>query len=645
MKFLPVNFSTFWVFAALIVSYSFCQAQFITTWKTDNTSTSNNDQITIPGTGSYSIAWEEVGNAANNGTDAGSGTTTLTFPSAGTYQISITGGLTRIYFNYSGDRQKLLTIEQWGDIAWTSLEAAFAGCTNLTYNASDAPDLSSVTSLKDMFSYCDNFNGAIGNWDVSTITDMSSMFLSADAFNQDLSSWDVSSVTDMSYMFAYASDFNQNIGSWNVSKVNYMYRMFSGAYDFNQNIGSWNVSGVYSFSDMFSFATNFNQDISSWNVSSAWSLDRMFEYAYDFNQNLNSWDVSGISSFYSMFSGASSFNQPLNSWDVSSANNMSYMFDGASAFNQNLSAWNVSNVDYMNNMFDGASAFNQDLSTWDVSDVDDMDEMLRYASSFNQSLASWNISSVDDMTNMLSNSGLSQLNYDATLIAWDALSVTSGVTVGASGLEYCDAGETARNDLISNDSWSFSGDSKDCSTFPVELLSFTAQAETFSVRLDWQTAQEINNQFFTIERSPDQSHWETITTLSGAGTSHTPHRYMARDEMPLVGQAYYRLKQTDFDGNFSYSEIERVKFSLNENIQFRIFPNPTSDLVTLIGTSTIGAEQITVYDLMGRELQNQLQIETLSDTWIRIDLRALPAGTYFLQPSRFTKKTLRLQLQ
>lgn len=139
------------LFSLLVMAVLNASAQFITVWKTDNPGIFNNSSITIPATGNqYSIAWEEVGNPANNGTATGSGTRVLSFPSPGTYQVSISPGsgtFSRIAFANSGDRNKLLEIKQWGDIRWTSMENAFQGCTNLTISATDAPDLQGVTSL------------------------------------------------------------------------------------------------------------------------------------------------------------------------------------------------------------------------------------------------------------------------------------------------------------------------------------------------------------------------------------------------------------------------------------------------------------------------------------------------------------------
>ncbi len=385
---------------------------FITTWKTDNGGTSNSTSITIPTTGTgynYDVDWNNDGTFDEFGL---TGTVTHNYGTAGTYTVAIRGAFPRIYFNNGGDKSKILSVVQWGDIAWTSMGNAFMGCSNLAGNASDMPNLSGVTNMSYMFDNASSFNGNIGSWNVSSVTDMSFMFRGTNIFNQNIGSWNVSAVTNMYYMFSSAKAFNQNIGSWNVSAVTNMANMFSSAISFNQNIGSWNVSSVTNMGAMFASASSFNQNIGSWNVSSVTDMSAMFFLASSFNQNLGSWNVSAVTSMGSMFTSANTFNQNLSSWNISSVTNMSYMFYNASSFNQNLGSWNVSSLTNMNNIFQ--------------------------------------------------NSGISQANYDAILIAWDAAGYSNKNLGDASPLKYC-AGAAARTNMITNKGWTITGDALLCS--------------------------------------------------------------------------------------------------------------------------------------------------------------------------------------
>ena len=389
---------------------------FITTWKTDNIGTSCSTCITIPTTGggySYDVDWNDDGTFDQFGI---TGNVTHDFGVTGTYTIRIQGDFPRIYFNNSGDKEKILSIDQWGSIAWDSMAKAFYGANNLTSGASDTPDLSIVTDMSSMFRKASSFNQTIGNWDVSNVTNMAGMFREATAFNKPLGSWDVSNVTTMQVMFDKAKIFNQPISNWDVSNVTIMRRMFNEASSFNQPIGSWDVSNVTDLQGMFDEASTFNQPIGNWDVSSVTDMRFMFSQAISFDQAIGSWDVSNVTELGFMFSGATSFNQLVGNWDVSNVTDMGGMFMGAISFNQSLGNWDVSNVQF--------------------------------------GLA---------LDNLLDNSGLSITNYDNTLIGWESQGI-SNKTLGAAGLIYCN-GETARTSLIYTYGWTINGDNLDCSLY------------------------------------------------------------------------------------------------------------------------------------------------------------------------------------
>ena len=117
--------------------------------------------------------------------------------------MQITGVFPQIFFNNSGDKDKIRTIEQWGDNPWTSMESAFYGCTNLTISNPliDIPNLSNVTFMASMFEGATSFNYDIGNWDTSNVVNMNYMFRDAISFDQDLSSWNIENVNSAIGMF------------------------------------------------------------------------------------------------------------------------------------------------------------------------------------------------------------------------------------------------------------------------------------------------------------------------------------------------------------------------------------------------------------------------------------------------------------
>ncbi|MBP6859635.1 MAG: DUF285 domain-containing protein [Candidatus Magasanikbacteria bacterium] len=267
---------------------------FIITVKTDNPGSSSSTAFTIPTNGAGYNYNVDCDNDTIDEFSAQTTAVTCVYPVAGTYTIVISGTFPQIFFNYAGDVEKLLSVDQWGTNVWTSMAFAFAGAVNMNVIATDVPNLSSVTSMSGMFNEAAVFNHDISAWDVSNVTDMSGMFSGALAFNQNIGGWNTSNVTNMYAMFVAALAFNQNIGSWDVSQVTDMSYMFKTASAFNQNIGSWNTARVVNMSHMFEMASNFNQNISAWNTASTTDMSRMFYKASAFNQNIGSWNIGRV---------------------------------------------------------------------------------------------------------------------------------------------------------------------------------------------------------------------------------------------------------------------------------------------------------------------------------------------------------------
>jgi len=423
------------LFAAVLIgtvlSPSQAQDAFITTWET----TSIDESITIPTENStvdydFTVDWGDGTTEDISGRDPDP---SHTFDEAGTYTVEITGTFPRIFLDAcsssicDGDEEnarRLQTIDQWGDIKWESMDSAFQGAENLTYNASDAPDLSGVTDMSRMFEDAISFNGDIGGWDVSTVASMRHMFKLAENFNnggsESINEWDVSSVSSMQDMFSGASSFNQDIGSWDTGNVVVMRRMFSDASSFNQDIGNWDTGNVVAMRRMFGNASSFNQDISGWDTGSVTNMSSMFIEAEKFNQNIGVWDTGDVTDIERMFNGATNFNGDIGGWDVSSVENMVAVFRHAKNFNQDISSWDVSSVENMALMFEGAENFNQDIGSWNTGNVTDMAAMFAGAAVFNGNISSWNTGSVINMRRMFKNAE----SFNQDIGSWDVSGVT-----------------------------------------------------------------------------------------------------------------------------------------------------------------------------------------------------------------------------
>ena len=213
--------------------------------------------------------------------------------------------------------------------------------------------------------------------------------------------------------------------------------MFLRATAFNQNIGGWNTSAVTNMGSMFYGVTTFNQDISGWNTGAVTTMQSMFYDATAFNNGGANLDWN----------------------DTSSVTSMASMFLRATAFNQDISGWNTGAVTTMKNMFyskNSASTFNNGGVALDWSDtgsVTSMQNMFYDATAFNQDISGWNVSNVTTMKNMFHNVTLPTENYDALLIAWDALELQNNVAFSGGNSKYTTGSAAARANIIATDSW------------------------------------------------------------------------------------------------------------------------------------------------------------------------------------------------
>lgn len=290
---------------------------FVITVRTDNPGTSASNQFTIPTNGDgydYDVDWGD-----STASSSLTGNATHTYPTPGVYTIRISGDFPTMYFIDSGDKLKILTIEQWGTQPWTTFAFSFYGAANLVVNATDTPDLSGATSLDYAFVGIDSFTQDINSWDTSNINSAFAAFYLVSSFNQDISNWDMGNVTNTAYMFRETS-FNQDISNWDMGSNTYMVGMFRET-PFNQDISSWDTADVTSMQFMFYEAEDFNQDIGDWDVSSVTEMNFMFATSTSFNQDISNWDVSSVTTMDEMFTNADSFSLEnydslLNSWSL-----------------------------------------------------------------------------------------------------------------------------------------------------------------------------------------------------------------------------------------------------------------------------------------------------------------------------------------
>lgn len=171
---------------------------------------------------------------------------------------------------------------------------------------------------------------------------------------------------------------------------------------------------------------------------------------------------------------------------------------------------------------------------------------------------------------------------------------------------------------------------------PIELVRFDAIVnEEKKVNLNWTTAAEINNDYFTIERSKDGVQFEQIEDIQGAGNSLQIRDYKTVDPNPYSGVSYYRLLQTDFDGTRSHSEIRAVNIQLNQ--KYTIYPNPLQEVLHIVGiASSKGKTNIEIFDALGRIVYSkQLEMGENVNSIDIAEVSKFEAGNYFLNIQTF----------
>jgi type IX secretion system substrate protein len=160
---------------------------------------------------------------------------------------------------------------------------------------------------------------------------------------------------------------------------------------------------------------------------------------------------------------------------------------------------------------------------------------------------------------------------------------------------------------------------------PVELVSFTGKNEDNKNILQWKTTSEINNDYFTVEKSDDGKKFQTITKIKGAGNSNTILDYSYIDGNISMGVNYYRLKQTDFNGRASFSKIIKLNSNSGNESSISIYPIPASQNFIIQFPSEENFN-IVVTDCRGEKVMEKKDV--LSQTLI--DAQNLSEGIYFL---------------
>jgi len=163
-------------------------------------------------------------------------------------------------------------------------------------------------------------------------------------------------------------------------------------------------------------------------------------------------------------------------------------------------------------------------------------------------------------------------------------------------------------------------------TLPIQLTSFTATPDNREVVLNWSTTEEVNTNYFTVQRSADGSSWEDLQQVAAAGNSSSTNTYSAYDRSPLTGSSLYRLMITDKDGGTTWSPIVQVSFTENAT-HISVYPNPAVNYIN-ISFPTPGNYTLTLVNEIGQILATNLSANTSNFVW---NVSNRTPGIYFIQ--------------
>lgn len=209
--------------------------------------------------------------------------------------------------------------------------------------------------------------------------------------------------------------------------------------------------------------------------------------------------------------------------------------------------------------------------------------------------------------------------FNGTVIANGAITLLNQARLNGRALSTGGSIITNKNNALGCDAAGY--------PLPIQLIKFTAKPINDYVLLDWSTASEINNNYFTVQRSQNLINFEALDTIAGAGNSSKIINYSFVDHNPYGGSSYYRLMQTDFDGQFTYSNV--VKVNAKKVYTISVYPNPLGVYTTILLKEAKNSEIIEGEFWLCNSLGELIMIKTISEQMTILNKNQIIAGIYF----------------
>jgi fibronectin-binding autotransporter adhesin len=209
---------------------------------------------------------------------------------------------------------------------------------------------------------------------------------------------------------------------------------------------------------------------------------------------------------------------------------------------------------------------------------------------------------------------------------------------------------TVKVSVVSNFSPFTFGSTDPDSPLPITLMAFNAKLNNDHVDLTWKTAQEINNDYFVIEKTTNLESFTEVGKIEGNGSSKETHSYSLKDSNPSAGRSYYRLKQVDYDGEFSFSELKMIDYDGPQFATLRAYPSPLKEDV--LNIEVLGLKDTQFVPLKIYNLQGQILFQRVYDVTIPGQLtekvsfgRQLAPGLYIVKAGSTIQLTQKIVVE
>ncbi len=517
-------------FFLIIVYNNSCAQTFITTWKT----TTANETITIPTKSGYSynytVDWGDSTPITTHTTDVAP---THNYTATKNHQIKINGTFPSIYFNDTGDKLKIISIDQWGTGEWWFLQNAFKGCANLEGNTSDKPNIK-ADNLLEMFAGAVKFNQDISGWEVSSVTVMAGMFNGATGFNNGFVplNWGIktAALQNTSYMFSNSGFDKEGVETWDISNLIDADKMFNEVFltkeVYDKILIAWQAkphkndvkfsAGKSRFCEADAKSARCELSKDGWDISdrgqlqscklpnnttdfitwwkmpnSATESDRTitiptvgsgYTYTIDWGDGSCIENGDGITPMTHTYSG-------IGPYEVKISGIFSRIYFNNTGDKNKIifvKQWGDQNWTSFESAFEGCENLQIDAPDKPkLITVSDIREMFKGCTAITQihDIGAWNMSGIAKADNMFAGVKLTKENYDALLLGWSIQTLKSGVIFSAGNSTYCN--EEAAHNILTNPSgnnWDITDAGKDVScgastigcpkiTYPLENIS------------------------------------------------------------------------------------------------------------------------------------------------------------------------------